>query len=111
VADGLRRLDGVASVEVDLQQNLCTITPDPARLLAIDGVPAAVRLAGYRVGHMWIEATGDVAVLPHLSMSAFRIDGDPEAKFRPVRGAKPGHDRLTFRIDVETGGLEVAPPP
>lgn len=76
MADGLRRLDGVADVEVDLQRNLCTITPDPTRLLALEGVPAAVRQAGFRPGGLWIEADGELA------------GGDGDATFT-IRGGGP----------------------
>lgn len=91
VADGLRRLDGVASVDVDLQHNLCTITPDPTRRLALDGVPLAVRRAGFRAGRMWILAEGDLvqrtdgATFTMATGPAFTLVGDvPPAG--PVHG-------------------------
>ena len=58
MADGLRRLDGVANVEVDLQRNVCTVTPDPDRLLDLAGLPAAVRTTPYTPGRMWLQARG-----------------------------------------------------
>jgi hypothetical protein len=81
VADGLRRLDGVAQVNVDLQANLCAIAPVPDRLLDIAGVPAAVHAAGYRTGRMWLRARGAFAAERGAftiagSDVALRVDGD-----------------------------------
>lgn len=58
VADGLRLLDGVADVEVDLQANICTVTPARDRMPALSGFAPAVRATGYRPGRMWLQARG-----------------------------------------------------
>ena len=83
MADGLRRLDGVADVEVDLQSGWCTLLPASDRTLPLAGVPEAVRGAGYRPGAMTLRARGRV----EDDGAAFRIDGWPEAL--PLRGAAP----------------------
>lgn len=95
VADGLRRLDGVASVDVDLQHNLCTITPDPTRRLALDGVPLAVRRAGYRPGRMWILADGELE--PRPDGATFTIANGPTfAMVGDAPSAGPVHGVVEF---------------
>jgi hypothetical protein len=45
-------------VDVDLQANLCTVTPAQDRVPVLAGVPEAVRAAGYRPARMWLRARG-----------------------------------------------------
>jgi hypothetical protein len=73
VADGLRRLDGVDDVEVDLQANLCTLTPARDRVFALADVPAAVRATAYTPGRMWLRARGRLA--ERDGSKWFTIDG------------------------------------
>lgn len=94
MADGLRRLDGVADVEVDLQANLCTVTPSPDRLPALAGFAEAVRGAGLRPGRLWIEARGTAGV-GAAGARTFRIAGsetwlrlDGVADVAPVLAAR-----------------------
>ncbi|HEX5051098.1 MAG TPA: heavy metal-associated domain-containing protein [Planctomycetota bacterium] len=103
MADGLRRLDGVADVEVDLQQNLCAITPARDRVPALDGVPAAVVQAGYRAGRMWLRARGEV------HEGVFRLAGS-QVQW-PIEGSAPA-GLLEARIEFRPGVVLVpaAPP-
>lgn len=109
MADGLRRLDGVASVEVDLQQNLCTITPQPGRLLDLRGVSAAVGAAGYRPGRLWIEARG-VVLATVGGGRRFTIDGSAVAF--GFEGTQKGPGVVVGRVEFgATPTLTVEPPP
>ncbi len=76
MADGLRRLDGVANVEVDLQANVCTVTPTPDRLPDLAGFPAAVHAAGYRPARMWVQVVGTASAAPDGGRQ-FQIQGSP----------------------------------
>jgi hypothetical protein len=96
VADGLRRLDGVASVEVDLQQNLCHVTPAPDRLPDLAGLPAAVRAAGFRPGRMWIEARGVVTATVGGGQR-FTIEGTDVAL--AFDGAQHGPGTVVGRVE------------
>ena len=94
MADGLRRLDGVADVEVDLQQNVCEVTPARDRAPGLAAVPAAVYRAGYRPGRLWVRARGAA-----VGTNAFRITG-----FRddlPVRGEVPGDGTITALVELQ----------
>jgi hypothetical protein len=93
VADGLRRLDGVADVTVDLQQNICEVTPVRDRAPDFAGLPAAVHAAGFRPGRLWLRAHGTVAG------TSFRIRGF--ARELPVRGERPAGDSLTALVDLQ----------
>ena len=106
MADGLRRLDGVAEVTVDLQRNVCTVTPAPDRAPALEGVPAAVFDAGYRPGALWLRARG--SVVDHAGARGFRIDGF--AKELKLIG-EPAGTTITARVDFAEGALVVEPPP
>jgi hypothetical protein len=48
-------------VQVDLQANVCAITPTPDRMLDLAGVRAAVEQTAYEPGRMWLEARGAVS--------------------------------------------------
>lgn len=60
VEDGLRRLDGVDQIEIDLQTNVVTITPDSAREYDLRAFPRAIRDSGFKPGEMRIRARGDI---------------------------------------------------
>ena len=58
VEDGLRRLDGVDRIEIDLQTNLVTIRPDSGLEYDLRVFPRAIRDSGFRPGQMRIRARG-----------------------------------------------------
>jgi hypothetical protein len=106
VENGLRLLDGVADVEVDLQANLCTITPQPDRLPDLRGVVAAVRDSGYRPGRLWIRARGATATRDGVtwftvanSALTLRVDG------------AAGDDMLAGEVLAEREPMTVRPGP
>jgi copper chaperone CopZ len=107
VADGLRRLDGVADVEVDLQANLCTVQPAADRLPDLAGFAAAVRAAGYRPERLWIAARG--AVVERDGARWLTIAGS-DVTLRVVGAI--GHATLSGRLvlGVEPT-LTIEPPP
>jgi copper chaperone CopZ len=106
VASGLRRLDGVADVEVDLQANVCTVTPSRDRLLDRAALPTAVQAAGYRPARMWIEANGDLAA----DGRRFTIAGS-EVTFA-VDGAVIAAGAVIGRVEFDgTPTLHVEPAP
>jgi copper chaperone CopZ len=73
VSDGLRRLDGVDSVHVDLQANLVTITLDPRVEVNLRSIPEAVRGSGFTPGEMCLRARGEYEGESDTRM--FRISG------------------------------------
>lgn len=111
MADGLRCLDGVADVEVDLQRNLCVVTPDPSRLLALDAVPEAVRRTGFRAGRIWVAVTGNVTAARPGPGLLFHIDGDPVERWWEIPGRTPGAVQVTARIDGDPPRLVPESPP
>lgn len=104
MADGLRRLDGVAHVEVDLQANVCTVTPLTDRLPDLRGLPAAVHAAGFRPGRMWLRARGTVR-----TDGRFAVEATPWA-FR-LDGAAPRGAELVGRVELEPEPTVVVEPP
>jgi len=108
VADGLRRLDGVADVEVDLQANLCTVTPTADRLPALAGFPEAVRAAGFRPARLWIAARG--ALHERDGAKWFTIAGS-EVTLR-VAATPAGASSITGRVEFgAVPALHLEPPP
>lgn len=105
MANGLRRLDGVADVLIDLQQNTCEVTPEPGRAPDFAGLPAAVRSAGYRPGRMWLRARGTV-----VGSGKFRIAGFD--RDLPLHGEAPADGMLTALVELQpVVSLTVAAPP
>jgi hypothetical protein len=94
VSDGLRLLDGVDDVKVDLQANLCTVTPARDRMPALDGFAPAVRATGYRPGRMWLRARG--ATSPGDGQRWFTIEGT-RVRLR-VDGTVPAAGALTGEV-------------
>ncbi len=74
--NGLRRLDGVDRVLVDVQDNVVTIVPSARIAPDLAAIPAAVRDAGFRPGRMWLRAEGATTALPD-DTPGFRIAGWP----------------------------------
>lgn len=108
MADGLRRLDGVADVEVDLQANLCTVTPSRDRLLDLAGLPAAVHAAGFRPARLWLEARGVVS--ERGGVPWFTIAGS-EVALR-LLGAAGAPSLVVGQVDLGAGpSLTVAAAP
>src|SRR5688500_14314381 len=107
VSDGLRLLDGVAHVEVDLQANLCTVTPDPDRMPALDGFAPAVGATGYRPGRMWLRARGAA----DAGARSFTIEGT--SRLVRVDGPLPAASLLTGEVTAVRPGVVVrsGPPP
>ncbi len=97
MADGLRRLDGVADVMVDLQANVCAITPSVDRMPALEGFAASVRQTGYRPGRLWIQARGEVR--DGSGGKVFRIAG-VEVDM-PLLGSVPAGVELQARVEFE----------
>ncbi|MBL8728876.1 MAG: heavy-metal-associated domain-containing protein [Planctomycetes bacterium] len=108
MADGLRRLDGVADVEVDLQANLCLVTPQADRLPDLAGLPLAVREAGFRAGGLWIEARGTVSRQAGGG-GRFTIDGTDVAL--SFAGAADGPATVTGRVEFGATPALVADSP
>lgn len=105
MADGLRRLDGVAHVEVDLQANVCTVTPNADRMPDLRGLPAAVHGAGFRPGRMWLCARGTVRADGRFVIEATTWS------LRCDRAPPPGA-RLVGRLELEPEAtVTVEPPP
>lgn len=111
VGDGLRRLDGVDSIQADLQANLVTIHPRTDVALALAEVPGAIERSGFRPGRLWIRADGGVEALPDGS-PGFRI-GSWTAPYA-LEGASPAgpgpHD-FEVLLDGAAPRLRLAPLP
>ncbi len=95
MADGLRRLDGVANVEVDLQANVCAVTPARDRLFDLGSLPMAVHAAGYRPARLWVLARGVVA--GEGAARTFTIAGSEVAFVVEGDGAAAGKGRVEWR--------------
>jgi hypothetical protein len=94
-------------VEVDLQANRCTVTPQRDRVPDLAGIAEAVRASGYRPGRMWIAARGDLAQRDGVAW--FTIAGTA-VRLR-VHGT-PGAGPLTGRVELGAEpSLFVEPPP
>lgn len=106
MADGLVRLDGVADVRVDLQQNRCTLVPAEDRTVPLHAVPDVVRGAGFRPGRMWLRAHGRPEVGADGTVR-FRIDGWPRPL--PLRGPA-GAEAVVFGTAL-TARVELLPEP
>jgi copper chaperone CopZ len=99
VRDALRRLDGVASLTVDLQTNLVTITPDPRVELDLAAVPAAVRRAGFTPADLRLVARGTLTRA--TTGDRFRIRGwSRELPLRASSALPEGEQSLSARVDV-----------
>lgn len=111
VSDALRRLDGVASLTVDLQTNLVTLTPASDVELDLAAVPAAVRRAGFTPADLRLRALGTLTRAP--TGDRFRIRGwSRELPLRASATLPEGEQSLSASVDVsgpETV-LEPAPP-
>jgi len=99
VRDALRRLDGVASLTVDLQTNLVTITPDPRLELDLAAVPAAVLRAGFKPAELRLVALGTLTRAP--TGDRFRIRGwSRELALRASATLPEGEQSLSANVDV-----------
>ena len=105
MANGLRRLDGVADVLIDLQQNVCEVTPEPGRAPDFAGLPAALRSAGYRPGRIWLRARGTADGSGRFRIAGFDRD-------LPLHGEAPAEGMLTALVELQpVVSLRVAAPP
>lgn len=95
MADGLRRLDGVANVEVDLQANVCAVTPHRDRLFDLGDLPKAVHAAGFRPRHLWITARGVLA--GEGAARTFTVAGSDMTFVLEGDGADAGKGRVEWR--------------
>lgn len=111
VEDGLRRLDGVDQIRIDLQTNVVTITPDGRREYDLRRFPQAIRDSGFKPGAMRIRARGDVDSGGRFRIAGWRRWLDVAAPGRLEEGQGV---RIVARVDWERGGalriLDLAPP-
>lgn len=109
VKDALSRLDGVSTVQVDLQANLVHITPSATVALPLAEVPGAIRAAGFVPGDMTIQAQGT------FEGDRFRIRGwsEPLTVRSAAAAAAPptGEVSLTARVDYSGDSVVLEPRP
>ena len=110
VQDALRRLDGVGSVQVDLQSNLVVVTPAPEVELDLAAIPAAIRRAGFTPAELEIVARGTFE--ERDGGRAFRIRAWTRALAVRMEGTPPpGETELHARVDVADGEVVLVPLP
>lgn len=107
IEDGLRRLDGVAKIQTDLQRNLVGMTPRSDVAVDLASIPQRIQQAGFRAGAMWIVTAGS----PDQTR-----DGRPGFRIRnwseplPLEGAKPElGSSAVFQVVVEGDQIMLRP--
>jgi hypothetical protein len=96
----------VSTVRVDLQSNVCYVTPDRRTELPLADVPRAVKRAGFRPDEMIIRATGA------YEGRLFRIAGWHAPLTVKVEGLVPqGSVTLRARVDYSGEALILEPLP
>ncbi|MEW6280724.1 MAG: heavy metal-associated domain-containing protein [Candidatus Eremiobacterota bacterium] len=98
------RLEGVQSLQIDLQANLVVIQPRPGVALDLKAIPEAIRQAGYQPGEMQLTATGRVQA------GTFLVPGWQPL---PILGPAPpdGERVLRARVDLSTRPPGLTPLP
>lgn len=87
----------MSSVKVDLQSNLCNITPSRSAELALAEVPKAVKRAGFAPAEMTIRARGT------YEGQGFRIAGWKHVLSVKASGTPPAGE-VSIRARVDYGG-------
>ena len=108
VHDALRRLEGVGSIQVDLQTNLVVLVPDSNVELDLAAIPRAIRGAGFTPADMELVALGTFG----------SSDGSPTFRIRGWRrelrvragGALPQEEtRVHAKVDFAGDDLILEP--
>ena len=108
VQDALRRLEGVTTVEVDLQSNRVRIRSAPDVELDLAAIPAAVRRAGFTPADMHLVARGTLRLAEEGG--EFRIHGWASAlAVRRAPGLAAGEQTLRARVDFDGPDLVLEP--
>lgn len=107
VEDGLRRLDGVESVRIDLQKNLVSIEPDPGLEFDLAEIPEAIRESGFTPRAMRLTARGEFVSGPE---SGFRIAGWSRVlPVAPAQGPSAGSTTIEAKVGYEGGRVFLEP--
>jgi copper chaperone CopZ len=107
VTDALRRLYGVATIQVDLQSNRVHLTPAPDAELDLAAIPAAIRRAGFTPAEMELTARG--TFVTRGNEGVFRIRGWTSELSVLGTAARPsGEVELHARVSF-TDGITLVP--